>query len=153
MAEGEKLIATHRKAHFNYEILEKFEAGIILQGSEVKAIREGRVNLADSYVSFKRNEAWLLNLQIQAYSHASPFNNHDPKRERKLLLHQHEIEFLDAQIQTKGLTLIPLRLYFKKGKAKIELGLARGKKLFDKRETLKKRETERDLQKVFKYKR
>lgn len=149
MSEGEKIIASNRKAHFNYEILEKYEAGLCLVGSEVKSLREGKANLSDSYAVIRNNEAYLLNCHISAYSHAGPFN-HDPLRTRKLLLHRHEIEKLIGKTQEKGLSLIPLRLYFKRGKAKVELGLGKGKKLFDKRETVKRREMDREVAKAMK---
>jgi SsrA-binding protein len=149
MAEGEKNIATNRKAYFQYEILEKFEAGLSLLGSEVKSLREGRANLSDAYAIIRNHEAFLLNCHISPYSHAGPFN-HDPIRTRKLLLHHHEIDKLLGKTQEKGLTLIPLRLYFKKGKAKAELGLAKGKKLYDKRESIKRRELDREVGKAMK---
>ncbi len=149
MAEGEKIIATNRKAHFNYELLEKFEAGIVLQGTEVKSLREAKVNLTDAYAMEHHGEMYLFNCSIQGYSHAGPFN-HAPLRMRKLLLHRKEIEKLTAKIQEKGLTLIPTRLYFKKGKAKLELALAKGKKVYDKRETIKRRETDREVSQAMK---
>jgi len=149
MAQGEKSIASNRKAHFNYEILEKFEAGISLVGSEVKSLRAGNANLSDSYAVIQNNEAFLLNCHISPYTQAGPFN-HDPLRTRKLLLHRHEINKLIGKTQEKGLTLIPLRLYFKKGRAKVELGLGKGKKLYDKRETIKRREQDREMAKAMK---
>lgn len=149
MAEGEKNIATNRKAYFNYEIVEKIEAGMVLIGSEVKALREGTANLSDSYVHFKNNEAFLINCHISPYNNAGPFN-HEPLRSRKLLMHQGEIVKLETKTQAMGFTLIALRLYFKKGKAKIELGLGRGKKLYDKRETAKRREQNREVDKAMK---
>jgi SsrA-binding protein len=152
MADGEKIIATNRKAHFHYEILEKFEAGMILVGTEVKSLREGKANLSDSYAIIQNNEAYLLNCHISPYPNAGPFN-HEPLRTRKLLLHRNEINKLIGKTQEKGLTLIPLRLYFKKGKAKMEIGLGKGKKLFDKRETIKRREQDREMAKALKQKR
>jgi SsrA-binding protein len=149
MPQGEKLIASNRKAHFNYQILEKYEAGLSLVGTEVKSLREGKANLSDAYAIIRNDEAFLLNCHISAYSHAGPFN-HDPLRTRKLLLHRHEIEKLIGKTQEKGLALIPIRLYFKGGKAKVELGLGKGKKLYDKRETIKRRETDREMAKAMK---
>jgi SsrA-binding protein len=149
MAEGEKIIATNRKAHFNYEIIEKCEAGLVLTGTEVKALRDAKANLSDAYVHFRNNEAYLVNCHISPYPNAGPFN-HDPLRVRKLLLHRDEIVKLEAKVQEKGFTLIPLKLYFKKGRAKVELGLGRGKKLYDKRETIKRREQDREMGKAMK---
>lgn len=149
MAEGEKNIATNRKAHFNYEIIEKLEAGLVLQGSEVKALRDAKANLSDSYVHFRNNEAYLVNCHISPYPNAGPFN-HEPLRARKLLLHEKEIVKLESQTQEKGITIIPLKMYFKKGRAKVELGLGRGKKLYDKRETIKRREQNREVSKAIK---
>ncbi len=149
---GEKIIATNRKAHFNYEILEKDEAGIALLGSEVKALREGKANLSDSYAHIRNNEIFLLNCHISPYPNAGPFN-HEPLRPRKLLLHAKEIVKLITKIQEKGLTVVPLRLYFKKGRVKVELGLAKGKKLYDKRESIKRKDTDREIAKALKRKR
>ncbi len=149
MAEGEKIIATNRKAHFHYEILEKLEAGLSLLGSEVKSLREGKANLADSYAMIHNNEVFLYNCHINPYKNSGQFN-HEPMRSRKLLLHRSEITKLIVKTQEKGLTLIPLKLYFKKGKAKVELGVAKGKKIYDKRETIKRRETDRDMEKAMK---
>jgi SsrA-binding protein len=144
---SEKLICQNRKARFNYEILEKFEAGMVLLGSEVKSLREGGGNLADSYADVQNGELWLLNSHIAPYAAANQFN-HEPTRRRKLLMNRREIDRLVGKIQEKGLTLVPLSLYFKKGRVKVELGLCRGKKAFDKRETKKKHETERELARV-----
>ncbi len=149
MSAGEKNIATNRKALFNYEIVEKVEAGLVLQGTEVKALRDAKANLSDSYVHFRNNEAYLVNCHISPYANAGPFN-HDPLRARKLLLHKLELAKLESKTQEKGFTLIPLKLYFKKGKAKVELGLGRGKKLYDKRETIKRREQDREMDKAVK---
>ncbi len=149
MAEGEKIIATNRKAYFNYEIIEKIEAGLILTGTEVKALRDGKANLSDAYVHFRNNEAFLIHCHISPYSNAGPFN-HEPLRMRKLLMHQSEIAKLESQTQEKGFTLIPLKMYFKKGRAKVELGLGRGKKLYDKRETIKRKEQNREVSKAIK---
>jgi SsrA-binding protein len=140
---GEKLIASNKKAYHDYFILDKLEAGMVLLGTEVKAAREGRVNLKDSYASVRQGEAFLLNCHISPYSHGNR-ENHDPTRTRKLLLHSNEIRKLAGKTQEKGLTLVPLRVYLKRGKIKIELGVARGKKLIDKRETERRKELDRE---------
>ena len=144
---GVKVICENRKARFHYEILEKFEAGMVLMGSEVKSLRDGRGNLADAYADIERDELYLLNSHIGKYPAANQFN-HEEKRKRKLLMHRREIERLRGKIQEKGLTLIPLSLYFKEGKVKVSLGLGRGKKLHDKRETKKRRESDRELRRI-----
>jgi len=146
-----KLICQNRKARFNYEISDKYEAGIALLGSEVKSLREGRGNLVDSYALFKKGELWLVNFHIGPYPPAYPFG-HEERRDRKLLLHRRELERLLGKLQEKGLTLIPISLYFKGGRVKVQLGLGRGKKLFDKRETKKKRESDRELRRIAKLK-
>jgi SsrA-binding protein len=140
---AEKLIASNRKAYHDYFVLQKMEAGIALTGTEVKSLREGRVNLKDSYVAVERGEAFLVAVHISPYSHGNR-ENHDPERKRKLLLHRREIDRLQGQIVEKGLTIVPLRLYFKGGRVKAEIAVVRGKKLFDKRETEKRRELERE---------
>ncbi|HYK87958.1 MAG TPA: SsrA-binding protein SmpB [Acidobacteriota bacterium] len=140
---AERVLTTNKKAFHNYYVLDKFEAGIALLGTEVKSIREGRINLKDSYALVKRGEAYLLNCHISPYSHGNR-ENHDPLRQRKLLLHHQEIRKLIGKTQEKGLTLVPLRVYLRRGKIKVELGLARGKKLFDKRETERRKEAERE---------
>lgn len=143
---GEKPVATNRKAFHDYFIEERYEAGIMLQGTEVKSLREGRVNLQDSYASVRGSEVFLHQCHISPYSHGN-IMNHDPTRVRKLLLHKTEIHKLLGKTQQKGLTLIPLRIYFsKRGYAKVELGLAKGKKLYDRRETIKSREAGREVQ-------
>lgn len=148
---GEKVIATNRKAFHDYEITDKFEAGIVLKGTEVKSLRDGRVNLKDSYAAVdSRGEAILHNCHISPYSHGN-IMNHDPIRVRKLLLHKKEINKLMGKTQQKGLTIIPLRIYFsKRGHAKVELGLAKGKKLYDRRETIKAREAGREVERAVK---
>jgi SsrA-binding protein len=142
---GEKLICQNKKAWHNYFFEDKYEAGIALLGTEVKSLREGRTNLGDSYGKIKNGEVFLVDVHISPYSHANRFN-HDPLRTRKLLLHKKEIRRLIGKVQEKGFTLIPLRLYFSNGRAKVELGLGKGKKLFDKRETLKRKTMERDME-------
>jgi len=149
---GEKVFATNKKAFHDYAILEKLEAGIVLMGTEVKAIREGRLNLKDSYALIQGEEAFLFNCHISPYSHGNR-ENHEPTRTRKLLLHQKEIRKLIGKTQEKGLTLVPLRVYLKRGKIKIELGVARGKKLIDKRETERRKEADREARAAMKYRR
>ena len=147
---NEKAVATNRKAYHDYFIEEKFEAGIMLQGTEVKSLREGRVNLQDSYASVKGNEVFLHHCHISPYSHGN-IMNHEPLRTRKLLLHRKEINKLLGKTQQQGLTLIPLRIYFsKRGLAKVELGLAKGKKQHDRRETIKTREASREVERAMK---
>jgi len=140
---GEKLIASNKKALHDYFVLQKLEAGIELTGTEVKSLKDGKANLKDSYVGFDRGEAYLLATHISPYTHGN-LQNHDPERKRKLLLHKREIEKLHAQVMEKGLTVVPLRLYLKKGRVKVEIAVVRGKKLYDKRESEKRREQERE---------
>jgi SsrA-binding protein len=142
-----KVICENRKARFNYEILEKFEAGLALLGSEVKSLREGGGNLSDAYAHFHKGELWLANCHIAHYKAANQFN-HEPIRQRKLLLHRRELERLYGKTQEKGLTLIPMSLYLKNGIVKVELGLGKGKKAHDKRDTIKKRESDRELKRI-----
>jgi SsrA-binding protein len=150
---SEKAVATNRKAYHDYFIEEKFEAGIMLQGTEVKSLRDGRVNLQDSYASVKGAEVFLHHCHISPYSHGN-IMNHEPLRTRKLLLHRKEINKLLGKTHQQGLTLIPLRIYFsKRGLAKIELGLAKGKKQHDRRETIKTREASREVERAMKEKR
>lgn len=137
----------NRRATFDYEILETFEAGMVLTGSEVKSLRAGQGSLSEAYARVKDGEVWLENMNIPTYKDAS-YNNHDPLRRRKLLLHRREIDELARAVERKGLTLVPLKLYFKDGWAKLQLGLARGKKLYDKREAQAKREAERQMQRA-----
>src|SRR3989338_737373 len=139
----------NKKAFFNYHVEERMEAGIVLTGSEVKSLREGKANLVDSYATVKNGEVWLLKVNISPYPPAAA-NNHLPTRSRKLLLHAEQIEKINSKLEQEGLTLVPLALYFKQGRAKVELGLCRGKKKYDKRETLKKRETDRAIRRVLK---
>lgn len=147
--EGETLIADNRKAFFDYHILETFEAGVVLSGTEVKGIREGKANLRDSYARVEGGEVWLYKAHINPYSHRG-YADHDPRRRRKLLLHRAEIRKLIGKTVEKGLTLVPTRMYFKRGRIKVALGLARGKQLHDKRETIKRRETERETRALVK---
>jgi SsrA-binding protein len=147
---SDKIVSTNRKAFFDFAIEEKIEAGIVLVGTEVKALREGRLNLRDSYAAISNGKAVLHNCHIGTYSHGNQMN-HDPLRPRILLLHKNEIARLMGKVQQKGLTLVPLRLYFNdRGRAKVELGLARGKKTYDRRETIKKREASREIDRAMK---
>jgi SsrA-binding protein len=146
---GEQIICVNRQARHNYFIDETYEAGLVLVGSEVKSLRDGKANLTDSYARVQKGEAFLVNTHISPYSGANQFN-HEPKRTRKLLLHQREIERLTGKTKERGFTLIPLKLYFKNGRAKVELGLARGKKLYDKRETLKRKMAQREVERSMK---
>ncbi|MCU7495799.1 MAG: SsrA-binding protein SmpB [Ignavibacteria bacterium] len=146
----EKDVAVNRKARHEYAILQTYEAGIVLQGTEVKSIRQGKANLLDSYAVLKDGELWLVNSHISAYDQGS-INNHDPLRQRKLLLNKSEIRKLIGKVKEKGLTLVPLRLYLKNGKVKLELALAKGKKVYDKREDIAKRDFQRDMERRVKY--
>ena len=139
-----KIIAENRKARHNYFIDDRFEAGMVLKGTEVKALRMGRCNLKDAYARIKNGEVFLHQVHIGEYPFAY-YGNHDPLRPRKLLLHKHEIMRLYAKVNEKGLALIPLRVYFKNGKAKVTLAVARGKRKYDKRETIRRRDEKRDL--------
>jgi len=145
----DKVVATNRKAFHEYFISDTFEAGLVLVGSEIKSIRAGRVSLQDGYVSFEQGEAWLANVHIAQYDPASR-QNHDPKRRRKLLLHRREIDRLAGKVQEKGFTVIPTRLYLKDGRAKVEIGLAKGKRLYDKREAIAKRDSQRQVDRALK---
>ena len=140
---NEKLIASNKKAFHDYFVLQKLEAGLALTGTEVKSLRDGKANLKDSYVIVKNDEAFLLGLHISPYTHGNR-ENHDPERTRKLLLHRREIDKLHVQLVEKGLTIVPLRLYFKGGRVKAEIAVVRGKKLYDKRATEKGRELDRE---------
>jgi SsrA-binding protein len=147
-----KIIATNRKARRDYTILEKMEAGIVLVGTEVKALREGRANLTDSYATVEDEELWLYNAHISPYSMGNRFN-HEPKRTRKLLMHDREIRRLIGKVQEKGLTLVPLRIYFNdNGKVKVELGLGRGKKSYDKRREIAERDAKREMRRAMRRK-
>lgn len=148
MAEvGRKLVAQNRRARHEYEILDTIEAGIVLLGPEVKSLRQGKVSLADAYATVRRGELWLLNVHISPYEQAGR-ENPNPRRERKLLVHRAEISKLAGQVAERGLTLVPLSLYFQDGRAKVELGLARGKRRYDKRQAIRKREEDREIDRV-----
>ena len=144
-----KIVCQNRKAYHDYEILETYEAGMVLVGTEVKALREGRANLKDSYVIIKEGEAWLLNCHISPYSHGN-IMNHDPTRTRKLLFHKSELKKLMGKVAQKGYTLVPLKIYFKGPWAKVEVALARGKKQYEKRDRIKEREARREIERAMK---
>lgn len=146
---GEKrVVATNRRARFDYEIVETVEAGLQLVGPEVKSLRDGRANMGDAFATIHRGEAWLEKLHISPYEPATRANPTDPQRRRKLLLHRREIDRLASRVAEKGWTLVPVTLYFVRGKAKVELGLARGKHRHDKRETIRRREQDRETQRA-----
>ncbi len=146
----EKNITVNRKARHEYAILQTYEAGIVLVGTEVKALRQGKANLVDSYANLVNGEVWLFGAHISVYEQGN-INNHEPTRTRKLLLNRSEIKKLIGKVREKGLTLIPLRLYFRNGKVKVELALAKGKKVYDKRESIAKRDIQRDQERGIKY--
>jgi SsrA-binding protein len=140
-----KMVAENRKARHDYEIMDRMEAGLVLVGTEVKSARQGRVNLKDSYVSTRGGELYLVQCHISPYTH-SYYDNHDPLRERKLLMHRQEIRRLIGKITERGLTLIPLKIYFRKGRLKVELGLAKGKRAHDRRAAVRERDLKRDVE-------
>ena len=142
---GPRPVATNRKARHDYEILDQFEAGIVLAGAEVKSLREGKVQLRDAYARVDNGAVWLLGVHVAPYAFANGFGLVDPDRPRKLLLHRREIEEMASRVSQDALTLVPLSIYFKDGRAKVEIALARGKKTYDKRETLKRQDAEREL--------
>lgn len=152
MAKSPGVVTVNRKAYHNYHIQETLEAGIVLKGSEIKSIRGGRVNLSDAYAKPEHGELWLYNSHIASYDAAS-YNTHEPTRPRKLLLHRKEIDILSGKVVQKGLTLVPLKLYIKRGIAKVELGVARGKKVYDKRQTIARRDAEREAERAVKRRR
>ena len=147
MPSEDRVVANNRRARHEYEILETLEAGLVLRGTEVKSLRDGQVNFKDSYATVRNGEAWLRGCHISPYSHGTDAN-HEPERDRKLLLHKREITRIVGKTAEKGLTVVPLKIYFKGGRIKIEIGLARGKKLHDKRATLRERETRREMEKA-----
>ena len=147
--QGIKIVCHNKKARHNYNIEDSFEAGLALKGTEVKSLRNGKANLVDSYATIDGNEAWLNHFHIDPYTPATQFNHH-PMRKRKLLLHKREINKLIGKTQEKGCTLIPLKIYFKSGKVKVDLGVAKAKKLYDKRAALKKQESIREIDRAFK---
>ncbi|MBD2159339.1 MAG: SsrA-binding protein SmpB [Limnothrix sp.] len=147
---GYKIVADNRQARYEYEILATYEAGVELKGTEVKSIRAGKVNLRDGFALIRNGEALLLNVHISPHDTTGSYFNHDPRRTRKLLLHKEEIRKLVGQVDQKGLTLVPLRMYLKGGWVKVAIGLARGKKLHDKREDLKRKQDQRDMERALK---
>ncbi|MEM8505635.1 MAG: SsrA-binding protein SmpB [Cyanobacteria bacterium P01_D01_bin.1] len=147
---GVKIVADNRQARYQYEILDTYEAGVVLTGTEVKSIREGKVNLRDGFANVKRGEVWLHNVHISPHSMTNLVYNHEPRRVRKLLLHKQEIRKLIGQVEQKGLTLVPLKMYIKGGKVKVSFALGRGKKLHDKRDSLKKKQDKRDMARAMK---
>ena len=147
---GVTVVSENRQARFLYEIQETYEAGIQLTGTEIKSVRAGRANLRDGYAIIRNREVWLLNVHIAPFQGSGQYFNHEPRRTRKLLLHRREIDKLSGKIQQKGFTLVPVKLYLARGLAKVSLGLAKGKKKYDKRETIKQREAEKEMQRVVK---
>jgi SsrA-binding protein len=152
MAKDSRMIAVNRKAYHDYHIQESFEVGIVLKGSEIKSIRDGKVNLRDAYARPENGELWLFNSHIASYDAAS-YNTHEPLRPRKLLLHRKEIDNLAGKVMQQRLTLVPLKLYIKHGIAKLELGVAKGKRLYDKREVIARRAAEREMDRAIKLRR
>ncbi|KGF73159.1 single-stranded DNA-binding protein [Neosynechococcus sphagnicola sy1] len=148
--EGVKIVSDNRQARYLYEILEAYEVGIELKGTEVKSIRNGKANLRDGYALIRNGEVWLLNVHISPHDTTSQYFNHDPRRTRKLLMHRQEIRKLIGKVEQQGLTLVPLKLYLKRGWVKIDLALVRGKKLHDKREDLKQRQDKREMERALK---
>ncbi len=146
--QGRKAVATNRQARRDYEILDTVEAGLVLRGSEVKSLRESKVQLSDTYARIVGAEAWLVGLHVAPYSHAGDSTGHEPDRDRKLLLHLSEIEQLRSRLDQDRLTLVPLALYFKNGRAMVELGLARGRRQYDKRQVIARRDAEREAQRA-----
>jgi SsrA-binding protein len=149
--DGVKILAVNKKARFNYSIDESFECGIVLVGTEVKSIKEGRFSFADSYAQVEKDELWLIDFHVTPYAFGNRMN-HDPLRRRKLLVHRKEIKRLRRIVEEKGLTLVPLRFYLKRGIVKCDLGIARGKKLFDKRDDIRKRDQKRELEREYRMK-
>jgi SsrA-binding protein len=148
-AKGEKLVADNRRARHEYHLLERHEAGLVLTGTEVKSLRDGRANLAQAYVTIRGGEPWLVGAHIATYDHGN-LANHEPERDRKLLLKAKEIASLDAKVSERGFTLVPTRLYFKDGRAKVEIALARGKDVHDKRSDIARREADRQIERAMK---
>ena len=149
-SEGYKIVSDNRKARYLYEILETYQAGIALEGTEVKSIRAGKVNLQDAYALIRGGEAWLLNAHISPFEKASVYFNHDPRRTRKLLLHKEQINKLLGQVEQKGLTLVPLKMYLKEGRVKVDIAVGRGKKLHDKRDDIRQKDDKRAMERAMK---
>ena len=146
---GDKIITKNRKAFYDFLIEDSIEAGLVLTGTEIKSIRQGKVNIRDAYARPQNGELWLMNAHVAQYKEGNRYN-HDPIRPRKLLLHKKELRLLSAAVERKGLTLVPLKMYLKNGRAKVEIGVAKGKKLHDKRKSVIKRETDREIEKAVK---
>jgi len=146
--EGRKVVVRNRRARHEYEVLETVEAGLVLQGTEVKSLRDGKANLQDAFARFDRGELWLLGMHVSPYEQGNRFN-HDPLRARKLLLHRNEMRRLIGKVEQKGLTLVPLEVYFRRGIAKVTLALVRGKQLHDKRQDLKQRDAQREMERAY----
>ena len=149
-SEGYKIVSDNRKARYLYEILETYQADIALEGTEVKSIRAGKVNLQDAYALIRGGEAWLLNAHISPFEKASVYFNHDPRRTRKLLLHKEQINKLLGQVEQKGLTLVPLKMYLKEGRVKVDIAVGRGKKLHDKRDDIRQKDDKRAMERAMK---
>lgn len=150
MAQGkDKPLAQNRKARHDYEIIDTYEAGLVLKGTEIKSVRKGKMNLQDGYISIHQGEAWLKNAHISPYDHGNIFN-HDPLQDRKLLLHRTEINKLASEIKLSGMTIVPLKVYLVRGRAKLLIGLARGKNKYDKRHALKEKQAKRDIDRAMK---
>lgn len=149
-SEGYKIISDNRQARFLYEILETYQVGIELKGTEVKSIREGKVNLRDGYALVRNGEIWLINAHISPWGKAGDYFNHDPRRTRKLLMHKQEIRKLLGKVEQQGLTLVPLKMYFKSGWVKLDIALGKGKKLHDKRDSIKERDDKRSMERAMK---
>lgn len=147
---GRKIITKNRKAHHNYLVGDRYDAGLVLMGSEIKSIRNNRINIADGFVQEKNNELWLMNVHIAPYTEAKHFGHSDPRRPRKLLLHRREINRIVAKLRDNGITAIPLQVYLERGRAKIEVGIAKGKKQYDKRADLAKRDAQRQIERALK---
>lgn len=143
---GEKLITSNRKAYHDFSIEEQIEAGLQLSGTEIKSIRDGRVNLRDAYARVERGEIWLYGMHVSPYGQAGNYFNHDPLRRRKLLMHRRQIEYLAEKVDTRGYALVPVRLFLKKGRAKVDIGVGRGKREFDKRDAMAERDAKRQIE-------
>ncbi|HET9015025.1 MAG TPA: SsrA-binding protein SmpB [Thermomicrobiaceae bacterium] len=145
---GERVVTTNRKAFHDYHVEEELEAGLALTGTEIKSIRAGRVNLRDAYARIDNGELWLVGMHVSPYEHAGGYFQHDPDRPRKLLVHRSELDYLRSRVEARGYTLVPVRLVLRKGRAKVDIGVARGKKLYDKRDTMAEREAQRDVERA-----
>jgi SsrA-binding protein len=150
LPDGMKVLVRNKRAGYDYELSERYEAGLVLLGSEVKALREAKATIQDGYIEIRKGEAWLINVQIQPYSHSQGYFAHEPLRKRKLLLHRHEIKKIDAKFSTKGYSLIPTALILKNGKIKLEFAVGRGKREFEKRQAKRKTESQREIDRAMK---